>query len=181
MAERQQQARLHQAHQAAAQQRYRAQAAAQQAMAAQHEAVLREATERAGGTKPPLSNKEKKRLQKQQRREKEARAKALSQARKASGSRSSTFQRTRGAVTPKRGLLRKIFSVKGALLLLPVGYLYVSHRGLLASLTGVTVKYPALLFVWMLKTIWRLALKPTAGFLLKLSRGGGTQLPGGAY
>ena len=60
MAERQRQARLHQAHQAEAQQRYRA-----QTMAAQHEALLREAAERAGGTKPPLSNKEKKRLEKQ--------------------------------------------------------------------------------------------------------------------
>ena len=159
MAERQRQARLHQAHQAEAQQRYRA-----QTMAAQHEALLREAAERAGGTKPPLSNKEKKRLEKQQRQEKEARANALSQARK----RSSTFQRSRGAVPQKRGLLGKIFSVKGALLLLP-------------SLAGIAVKYPALLSVWILKTLWRLVLKPTAGFMLKLSRGGGAQLPGGSY
>ena len=172
MAERQRQARLHQGHQAEAQQRYRA-----QTMAAQHEALLREAAERAGGTKPPLSNKEKKRLEKQQRQEKEARANALSQARK----RSSTFQRSRGAVPQKRGLLGKIFSVKGALLLLPLGYLYVSHRGLLASLAGIAVKYPALLSVWILKTLWRLVLKPTAGFMLKLSRGGGAQLPGGSY
>ena len=81
----------------------------------------------------------------------------------------------------KRGLLGKIFSVKGALLLLPLGYLYVSHRGLLASLAGIAVKYPALLSVWILKTLWRLVLKPTAGFMLKLSRGGGAQLPGGSY
>ena len=171
MAERQRQARLHQAHQAEAQQRYRA-----QTMAAQHEALPgRPRSVRAGRA-----------AAEQQREEaageaaaagEEARANALSQARK----RSSTFQRSRGAVPQKRGLLGKIFSVKGALLLLPLGYLYVSHRGLLASLAGIAVKYPALLSVWILKTLWRLVLKPTAGFMLKLSRGGGAQLPGGSY
>ena len=81
----------------------------------------------------------------------------------------------------QRGLLGKIFSVKGALLLLPLGYLYVSHRGLLASLAGIAVKYPALLSVWILKTLWRLVLKPTSGFLLHLSRCARPHLPGGSH
>jgi len=81
--------------------------------------------------------------------------------------------RSRGG---ERGLLGRVFSLKGLVLLGGVGYLYVAQRQLLAAL----VLKPVALLV---KAVWAVAIKPILRKFISRPggaySGGGGELPGG--
>jgi len=65
-----------------------------------------------------------------------------------------------------------LFSLKGLALFVGIGYLYVAQRELLLTLTLKPV-------LFVLRTVWVLAIKPVVRKLLSSKGGGGGELPGG--
>ena len=130
----------------------------------------------------PMSNKEKKKLQKAQeaaaakkKKEYEARMKAFkAQQNKRAG---------RSAVSERKNPLAMLFSFKGLALTGTVGYLYVAQRELMTSIGGLLLKYPLLFTTWVGRTLLNVVIKPILLRIVSLRSGGGASdvLPGGTY
>ena len=77
-----------------------------------------------------------------------------------------------------------LFSLKNALILGGVGYMWIAQRELLMNVGGMLLKYPIMLASLILKKTWALLFKPILRkFLVMRSSGGqvGGELPGGSY
>jgi hypothetical protein len=152
------------------------------------------------GKKPALSKKEQKKqeeLQKQkekamlaaQKKQQEAQKKAQATRQKAYTQAQRTASK-RGAQTmaKQRGgggnALGAVFSLKGALVLGSVGYLWVAQRPLLLAVFSKLFQYPMLLLTSVVRSVWSVLLKPILRKLVLLkagSKSAGGELPGGAY
>jgi len=211
-----QQMREAQYQQAAAQQAQAAQQAKlrqQMQQQAMYEAQMRAAQSSAGAGgvggpgmgsmgKKPMSKKEKKKqeeaLLKKQKAQQAAYKKQLDAQKKAAAQRQKAFKgaqgqrpasRARGGMQASRGggnPLGALLSVKGAVLVGSVGYLWVAQRPLMLSISGKVLKYPILILTAVIRSVWTIMLKPIIRKLLLLKGGAGAasaggELPGGAY
>jgi len=96
-----------------------------------------------------------------------------------------------GAMRAKRtdgsNPLAAVFSIKGALALGGIGYLWVAQREVLLKALGLVLKYPIMVLSFVASKAWALLLKPVLRkiILLRGSSGAvgaaGGELPGGAY
>lgn len=165
--------------QAQARQQQQAQMARQQIMM---EAAMRQAREQqaAGGRAPPTGK-----MTKAQKKRAEAQQKEL---KKLQAKRQKAFKDAqRRAVKGGRDNKNKavaLFSLKNALILGGVGYMWIAQRELLMNVGGMLLKYPIMLASLILKKTWALLFKPILRkFLVMRSSGGqvGGELPGGSY
>lgn len=130
-----------------------------------------------------MTNKEKKKAQKQleelakrRRKELELRNKKLKAAQKANARAGS-----RTAVPQRGNPLSFLFSIKGIALTSVTGYLFVAQRELLASIGGMLFKYPLMLVVWAGRLLLNFVVKPLILRIIKMRGSRSSSLPGGSY